>query len=316
MHDVVSPRAEEAPARRGGVELLVGLHVTKCAGTSLMTTVRRELTEDQYYLCSSFHGNLVSGRPLYGDIVQWNRLRFVFGHYVNEDLLRALGPRRLHLFTILREPIERAVSHFLHLNAIRLRAGAPRLAGRDYLLQQRDTMCVELLRCFPSLAASGGSLSDQAARALAMFDHVGDSARYVEGANRLLQRLGLGPAEEVRDNVSAERLPGEEFAEDAALVRAGAAEAFAHDVLLYERARPFLGSDRFAERFAAVVPGGGRSLAQHLDSLGDPRAAAARFAATECRHLAAEMRMLGRVDWARGYLDDRIARLQELRDSL
>lgn len=319
---MTEPSSTPAPPAPGGwgSELLIGLHVTKCAGTSLMTTVRRQLTEEQYYLCSSFHGNLMAGRPLSTDIVAWNKVKFIFGHYVNEDLLLSLGKRRTFLFTMLREPVERAVSHYLHQNVIRRQAGQPRLPAADYLAQNRNTICVELIRAFPSIARTvTGTLADKALHAIAMFDHVGASEGYAHAVAMLLGKLGLGDAAEVRDNVTAERLDEAEFAAEVAAVRAGAADAFAEDLRLYAHVEAHLGADDFGAALAATPLGQRLQLAPraaHLKKLGTPQAGAARYAETERRHLVAELRTLGRTDWARDYLDRKIAAYAAIREQL
>ena len=92
----------------------IGLHIPKCAGTSLMTHVRQQMVDGQYYLFSSFYQNQQDSRPEFFDILNKDDLLFIFGHSMNEHMFKVLHDRPTYLFTGLRDPRKAIVSDFLH----------------------------------------------------------------------------------------------------------------------------------------------------------------------------------------------------------
>ncbi len=65
--------------------MAIGLHLTKCAGTSLITTIRSNIADGTYYFCSSYYENMMDGRLLFDEILAPDKLQFVFGHFVHES---------------------------------------------------------------------------------------------------------------------------------------------------------------------------------------------------------------------------------------
>jgi len=183
-----------------GGRLCLGLHITKCAGTSLITNLRRRLSEDEYYFCSSYHENWLAGRPLFAQVRAPERLRIVFGHYVHQDLLSVFADRELFLFTGLRDPVARAISDYRQLNAIRAWAGEAPVEGGEYIAGHAGAVCSEILRAFP--ATEGTEPWRQAKAALEMFDYIYDADAFDTQARVIFEVLDV-PAETLAsDNVS------------------------------------------------------------------------------------------------------------------
>lgn len=234
--------------------LCLGLHITKCAGTSLMTTLRHTLSEEEYYFFSSYHESWLASRPLFGDIVSRDRLRIVFGHYCHESLLGVFADRPVFLFTGLREPLACAVSGYRQVNAVRAQAGRPPVSAAEFLDGHADPICSEILRCFPTVAAMPGPVWARARSALSLFDFIYSTESFAADAAVLFAVLDLPPLAVASDNVSGSRRWAKEFhayvdAEAAAIPRR-ARECLAGDVHLWESAKPYLGQAWVRDRTA------------------------------------------------------------------
>ncbi len=266
-----------------GGRLCLGLHVTKCAGTSLITTLRRRLSDDEYYFCSSYHENWLAGRPLFAQIRAPERLRMVFGHYVHQDLLGVFAGRDVFLFTGLRDPVARAISDYRQMNAVRAQAGAAPIEGIEYIAGHGDAMCAEVLRAFP--LAAGDSLFARAQAALEMFDYIYDTDDIDAQMGTVFEVLDIPEERLASDNISSgKHLP---MAFDAVMQRGCDTILrdrgfIAQDIALWEWVRPRLGR--------MVVPVSRAGFVAN-----DAMAARAAFCARETEYLVHEFDALGRL---------------------
>jgi hypothetical protein len=141
--------------------------------------MRRLLTEDEYLLMSSFYENILASRAQPWDIVDFSRLRFVFGHYVNEGIFPLLRPKTIwdfFLFTGVREPAARAISHYYQLTKT---TGA--IINLDsFVSEYGSSICEEIIRAFPSLSNPDKPKWLTAAEALTSFDYIYSTEDYVE----------------------------------------------------------------------------------------------------------------------------------------
>ncbi|MBV9813170.1 MAG: hypothetical protein JO326_10470, partial [Acetobacteraceae bacterium] len=185
--------------------LCLGLHITKCAGTSLITTLRRMLTEDEYYFFSSYVEGWLASRPTFADIADIARLRMVFGHYCHETLLSVFRDRPIFLFTGLREPIACAVSGYRQVGVVCAAAGRSPPAPADYLAERANPICAEILRAFPSVANRPGPLWERARAALSLFDFIYTTENFDADAATIFAVLDVPPTSLARDNVFEER---------------------------------------------------------------------------------------------------------------
>jgi hypothetical protein len=290
--------------------LCLGLHITKCAGTSLMTTLRHALSEDEYYFFSSYHENWLASRPLFAGLRSPERLRIVFGHYCHETLLSVFAHRRPYFFTGLREPIERAISGLRQVNAVQVQAGRPLVTAARYLAAHPNPICNELLRCFPSLAAGPGALWEKARAALSLFDLVTDTARFADHAQAVLAVIDTPAREVARDNVSIDKqwpAEAELFMEAECLqLRRGAETHLAEDIRLYDEMAPLLGRPRLRAHIADLPWAIDR--AAFVAALPPPDVARARFRAREREFMLAEFAELGLLPELRAWL---LARAEE-----
>ena len=290
----------------------VGLHITKCAGTSLMTTLRRVLSEDEYYFFSSYHEGWLASRPLFADIVARERLRIVFGHYCHETLLSVFSGRPVFLFTGLREPLACAISGYRQVNAVRAQAGREPQSAAEYLETHADPICAEILRCFPSVASRRGATWHRARAALSLFDFVYATEQFDAHAASLFAVLDIPSAPMASDNVSAARPLAPEFA---AFVKNGCREIHARDreflgedMRLWEAMQPHMGHPWMRAHFASEPWALDRDA--FAASLPPREAALDAFCARERDFMLHEFDELGRLPALRASLATRIANAQ------
>jgi len=182
----------------------IGLHLTKCAGTSLITSIRRLLAENEYLIISSFYENTLASRPQPWDVVDPSRLAFIFGHYVNESLFQMIRPKTVwdfFLFTGVREPASRAVSQYYQL----VKVTGENLDVDNFVDSYGTSMCDEIIRAFPSLLLLDKPKWLIAVEALTIFDYIYSTENYTQTIGPVYESIGLHApsidALEGRDNV-------------------------------------------------------------------------------------------------------------------
>lgn len=222
--------------------VVIGLHITKCAGTAFAVAVRRQRLPNEWYQCSDYPTNLDDATMDISERSNLDRLRFIFGHYVHQSLLPLFADRRVVLITGLREPVSRAVSEYYHICRMHLEFGRPVISAADYFADRKDTLCVELLRAFPAAQSLPGSMAARAEKVLQLFDLIYTSDNLEQTLAPVSAILGLPPGSFPREN---ERSVSTEHAdyldEQAAVIRQRATEFFAQDIALYEAVSPAIG---------------------------------------------------------------------------
>lgn len=226
-----------------GLLISIGLHLTKCAGTSLISTLRRNLTEDAYFFGSSYYENFISSRPMFSELRDLSKLTIYFGHFAHEFHIGAFSDRPQFRFTGVRDPVERAISALRHDNAIRAAAGSPLNSVEAFLTEQKSTMCGEILRAFPSLAARYPDRVEAALAALSTMDFIYSTSNFEEDAQVILEKFDMS-APIVPDNIASSRLESDqerELAEECkAILAANAAHWLGEDIRLYEAISPYV----------------------------------------------------------------------------
>jgi hypothetical protein len=225
----------------------LGIHLTKCAGTSLTSDLRGRLTDDEYYIVSSFWENLIAGRPQFWEIHKHSALRFVFGHYVYELMVPLLAPKTnndLFVFTGMRNPIERLLSQYHHLN----RVSSKRITPEAFAAQYGSSMCDELCRAFPSLTFHQRTKWENAVRILTCFDYVFSTERYQETIIPIYTKLGINhdaKAVSSRENAKDESSDTDDDAALRELLKTS------DDVKVYRLSQLLIGRTNFGMRLAS-----------------------------------------------------------------
>lgn len=226
----VEPLRTAAPA--APVDVFVGLHVPKCAGTTLLRNVESCVPKDCVHQSTSFRTAFLEGQPPFLALQRYDRLRFVFGHSVHQEMIKRL-PRAPILFTGLRDPLERLRSVVGWERELR-RHGYAGACLENNMTAVNNPMCRFIVRRFPQLAGEEGTLADQAMRALEAFSLCYFPDTFEACAAAIFAQLGIRPLR-IDHRVASQPLP--EIDVDRAALR--------YDFELYARAR---------ERFAGPLP--------------------------------------------------------------
>jgi len=220
--------------------VVVGVHIPKCAGISILSHVQKSIPESEIYQCTSINDNFLFDRPEFRHLVFKDRLRFVWGHHVHDEMLKQLR-RPMVVFTGLRHPIARINSEVNFVAHQRKYQGKPfdpavELAGT------RNPMCWFLITRFPSLAGEEGNAADRAMRVLVAFNWVYFSENFDESVAAIFGELGLtAPVEKM--NVGRQKIA---YEIDHA--------AFAYDIELYDRARAYFSGRDVASSLRELTP--------------------------------------------------------------
>ena len=192
--------------------------------------------------------------------LDYRDVRFIFGHYVHESLLKIFSGRPIFLFTGVREPVSRAISEYYQMCKIRDRAGLLPLSADEFFAARKNTMCVEYMRAFPTIEKNAsGSLADKASEVLGVFDLVYGMDDFVQSSERLFAILGLDTRDMRDANIREIKAENVDFlGEQEAIIREKAETYFDQDIILYERFK-----SRFGElNLSAGSEGGSKSPSQ------------------------------------------------------
>jgi len=180
-------------------KLFVGLHLHKCAGTTLQVHLEgnRPFRFKSTNPFVNYHSGLVSIDELGFSTIKHTVA--YWGHDVHETMLSNVEAP-VFLFTFLRDPVARAISWY----AYETRERALKQPFVEFAEQRRDTMCGMLIGAFPSLSGSVSEPPHQ--RALQVLNHfgfIGAQAHFADHANMLLDFMGISRLGDKRENISS-----------------------------------------------------------------------------------------------------------------
>lgn len=152
--------------------ILVGLHIPRCGGTSILRALHDSLPHGRVCQSTNLFANYRNGQldfHLMPSVAVGEQLA-LWGHWVHEQMLPRLTMfKRVFLFTVIREPIERAISELLFRESVADRLGLP-FDREQYLTELRDPMCNMIVDRFPSLAVAHESIAARAVACAEWFD--------------------------------------------------------------------------------------------------------------------------------------------------
>jgi hypothetical protein len=180
-----------------GKPLYVGLHVQKCAGTTLQMHIAEcprastwfwHTAPDVNYQNSSLE---IEER----NTPSRNQVKVLWGHAVFGYFLRYFPDRPIYLFTFLRHPAERIISWYKY-EARGYEKARGSLEGFDtfenYVVKRQNHTCRFILNRFSHLDTSGSKkLHERTISVLEKFAFVGVQEHFHEGANNLLKFMEL-----------------------------------------------------------------------------------------------------------------------------
>jgi hypothetical protein len=185
---------------------VVGLHLTKCAGSSIVSSIKRNLNANEFYLCSSIIENIKIGQEEFSERFDLFDLQFMFGHYIHESLHSIFRERDVTWLTVMRDPVKRVKSEWDQIYNIRKANGLEPLSVDEFIANYQNTFCQELLRAFPSMDGGRDQLED-ALSVLNLFDYVFDSQQTEAVIEAIHDTLGVLKEDRryVQDNVTQEK---------------------------------------------------------------------------------------------------------------
>jgi hypothetical protein len=187
-NDVRPPSEED-----GGLTppVFLGLHVPKCAGTTLLRRAASRLPGHAVHQSTSHRTNFLQGNLSFLALARYDQLRFVFGHSVHEEMIKRL-PVPPILFTGLREPEARLRSYLGWQRHLR-DEGHPTETVEEALSKTRDPMCWFIIKRFPTLAGTSGTPAERSMNALRGFTYCYFPDTLERFAKVMFRQLGIEP---------------------------------------------------------------------------------------------------------------------------
>lgn len=194
---------------------IIYIHVPKCGGSSFGAGLRlRYLASHGTITLNQGHGVLRGEARILSDYAARRQQmhhhvamgkRLIAGHVQYDPRLHAGSARAYHFVTLLRDPVERFVSHYHYLQ--RKHPDPSRAGTLEGFLDTPDAMRLASQYLFyfgGAWQGPGKDVTDLTARAiqnLSAFDLVGDLAA-PEEFRRALRRLTFAPVPRLRRNVA------------------------------------------------------------------------------------------------------------------
>ncbi len=186
-------------------DLFFGLHIHKTAGMTLLEQVKNQLKNEQYYINSMYAVNYRENSKELEERspVLLNRIRFVFGHEINEYMLHFFAGKNIKLFTFLREPIDRIISWYCFDRRLRQRHRKAVLTFNEFydIFFPRHSLCSMITKSFPSFIESNDApLYLQAISVLKKFYFVSTLNDFSKKSPTLFEDIGIRFSAEFRKN--------------------------------------------------------------------------------------------------------------------
>lgn len=172
-------------------KVFFGLHVPKCAGTSVLSELKKSYGDDIYQstsLISNFRNKKEDLLDNYPNLP----FKGYFGHHFCDELLKAIKGD-IFLFTFLRNPVERALSDYKYINRMNLDVGLSELNFEKFV-ESVPSMTSFIVDRFPGLVDKSEAKSPRwkkAASVLKKFDYVGDSSDLTSFQNVFKKEFGV-----------------------------------------------------------------------------------------------------------------------------
>ena len=177
--------------------LIIGYHVAKTGGTTIMHHMRDHLGEDAYY----GYGNngamrdFFRGQPLWEELSADQRapVKMIFGHGVRQNLLLGVKASEAGLFTSLREPFSHFVSRYNHrLKSLKLKGLS--ITPREFIEQQGDdAISKAIFKNFRKLCGGQAFDKDSVFAVLRQFQFLCTTEQLTQQTEQLCENFGIPP---------------------------------------------------------------------------------------------------------------------------
>ncbi len=210
----------------------------------MLDRVRSCLPSDQIFQNTSVYRNYREQKQDFLYIREKERLRFVWGHLIHEEMLKFFGTNAI-LVTGLRDPIERFKSELNYAARLANHLSNSRPDIEAIIKKTRNPICWFLIRRFPTIAGEAGSPADRAMNVIDACHYVYFSENFDDTAGAIFKAMGINP-KPLRSNVAPDR-KSEVFDIDV--------KRFTYDIELYERARQKFSDMSPEKAFSRASPG-------------------------------------------------------------
>lgn len=210
-------------------KVFLGLHIPKCAGTSVFSELEKNYN-DKIYQSTSLINNIRNGKTDLLDNYPNMPFEGYFGHHFCDELLK-LFDKEPFLFTFVRNPTERALSHYKYINRMKKKLGQPEIDFEKFL-ENVSSMTSFILNRFPGLVDKCEAKSPRwkkAASVLKKFDFVGDSSDLTSFQSVFKREFGI----ELDLTIQKNKAPVHDLKSDFSL-KENLYSALEEDTLLYQ----------------------------------------------------------------------------------
>jgi len=135
--------------------LIVGYHVAKTGGTTVMHHIVKHMGENAYFGYGNHPATtrFFNNQPLWEELSDEERspVKFVFGHHVNDRLLVGRSADETALFSVVRDPYAHFVSQYKH-HLTTIRGEGRNVGARAYFENWKSNrVAFEFYKFFPAL---------------------------------------------------------------------------------------------------------------------------------------------------------------------
>lgn len=186
--------------------IFIGIHIPKTAGATFKSHLEAELNFNEFYQSTSLIQNAIKDLPFLEEKFNCNSFKIIFGHLVDEDTIRLFHGKQIYLFSFLRAPVERFISHYLFDCRMAKILNHEHMSFTEfYSKTTKNFMCNWLTSKFPVLSSicSGKTLHEKAIFILKNFRFVCSTDDFDDKIHLLLNELGVNPKIAKKMNASA-----------------------------------------------------------------------------------------------------------------
>ncbi len=173
----------------------IGLHIPKTAGTTLLSLLESKLPNGRFHQATNLVENAKQSIPFIEEMENTQSISAVFGHHVNAGTIHYFPQRKIYLYTFLREPIARLISHFHYQERLHKMQGRKSLSFREFSTTNCNQICRYIVNRFNIFLNKNDKkilvLHEQAIKILQAFDLVGYSEDFDKYLRLLLEDMNI-----------------------------------------------------------------------------------------------------------------------------
>ena len=175
--------------------VFIGLHIPKTAGTSLLSILQENLSKQSLHQTTSLIKNANLGVPFVEEMKYLDDITTIFGHEVDAKTICYFPNRRIYLFTFIREPISRLISHYKYQQRLLASQGREQISINNFIESNKNQICRFIVNRFHNFLSIDDKknlrLHKKAIKILQSFDFVGTTEYFDSSVGFLLDDMGI-----------------------------------------------------------------------------------------------------------------------------